>query len=149
MKLTPWVCLLPALALSACVVVPVGPDGRPLPYGAAAPAVVASAQPAPPQPIGLSARLYPVNATAQATGIAVGSVQNFLDGKGSFVINIGGEQFHGEATRETRGNATGVANSVGARGSTLACRYTLNHSTQGTGRCTLSTGAEYQLHLGS
>lgn len=149
MKISPLVCALPALALSACVVVPVGPDGRPLPYGATAPAVVAPAQPALPQPLNLSARLYPVNATAQATGMAVGSVQNFLDGKGSFSINIAGEQFNGEATRETRGNATGVANAVGSRGSTLACRYTLNHPTQGTGRCTLSNGADYQLHLGS
>ncbi|MBL8309360.1 MAG: hypothetical protein JNL19_02955 [Burkholderiales bacterium] len=142
-----FACGLPALALSACVVVPMGPDGRPLPYGANAPVAVAPALPTPPQPLNLSARLYPLNTSAQAGGMAVGHVQNFLDGRGGFVIQIAGEQFNGEATRATRGSASGVANAVGSRGATLACTYTLNHPTQGTGRCTLSTGAEYQLHL--
>lgn len=145
--------ILAAAALTACVVVPVGPDGRaypmqplqpmPAPH-AAAPVVVA-----PPAPAVMSARLYPLNSTAQASGLAAGQVTNYLDGKGSFNIQIGGEQFSGEATRASRGASTGVANAVGNRGSGMSCAYTMNNVTQGTGKCTLTSGAEFQLHLGS
>lgn len=145
--------ILAAAALTACVVVPVGPDGRaypmqpmqpvPAPH-AAAPIVVA-----PPAPAVMSARLYPLNSTAQASGLAAGQVTNYLDGKGSFNIQIGSEQFSGEATRASRGASTGVANAVGNRGSGMSCNYTMNNATQGSGKCMLTTGAEFQLHLGS
>ncbi len=142
--------ILAAAALTACVVVPVGPDGRAFPLQPmptqhpATPTVVA-----PPAPAVMSARLYPLNSTAQASGLAAGHVTNYLDGKGSFNIQIGGEQFSGEATRASRGASTGVANAVGNRGSGMSCNYTMNNATQGSGKCMLTTGAEFQLHLGS
>lgn len=142
--------ILAAAALTACVVVPVGPDGRAFPLQPmptqhpATPTVVA-----PPAPAVRRARLYPLNSTAQASGLAAGQVTNYLDGKGSFNIQIGGEQFSGEATRASRGASTGVANAVGNRGSGMSCNYTMNNATQGSGKCMLTTGAEFQLHLGS
>ena len=99
--------ILAAAALTACVVVPVGPDGRAFPLQPmptqhpATPTVVA-----PPAPAVRRARLYPLNSTAQASGLAAGQVTNYLDGKGSFNIQIGGEQFSGEATRASRGAST-------------------------------------------
>ena len=142
--------ILAAAALTACVVVPVGPDGRAYPMQPmpaqhpAAPMVVA-----PPAPALMSARLYPMNSSAQGTGLAAGQVTNYLDGKGSFNIQIGGEQFSGEATRASRGSSSGVANAVGNRGTGMSCAYTMNNATQGSGKCTLTSGAEFQLHLGS
>ena len=110
--------ILAAAALTACVVVPVGPDCRAYPMQPMpAPHVAAPVVVAPPAPAVMSARLYPLNSTAQASGLAAGQVTNYLDGKGSFNIQIGGEQFSGEATRASRGASTGVANAVGNRGS--------------------------------
>ncbi len=142
--------ILAAAALTACVVVPVGPDGRAYPMQPMpAPHAVAPIVVAPPAPAVMSARLYPLNSTAQGAGLAAGQVTNYLDGKGSFNIQIGSEQFSGEATRASRGASTGVANAVGNRGTGMSCNYTMNNATQGSGKCTLTTGAEFQLHLGS
>ena len=145
--------ILAAAALTACVVVPVGPDGRaypmqPMPAPHAATPMVAPPS-APPAHVVMSARLYPLNSTAKSAGLAAGQVTNYLDGKGSFNIQIGGEQFSGEATRASRGSSSGVANAVGNRGTGLSCNYTMNNATQGSGKCMLTTGAEFQLHLGS
>ena len=96
----------------------------------------------------MNARLYPANDLAQPGGMAVGQVTNFLDGKGAFSVQVGGEQFNGEATRASRASREGVANAMGTRGSSMHCTYALNNATQGTGQCTVSTGARYQLHLG-
>jgi hypothetical protein len=138
------------LLATACVVVPVGPDGRPqyatYPAGSAAP-VAAYVAPIPTATL-MNARLYPTNDAAQPGGMAIGQVTNFLDGKGGFTVTIGGETFSGEATRSNRSQREGVANAMGSRGSTLACTYALNSATQGSGQCSVSTGARYQLHLG-
>ena len=136
--------ILAAAALTACVVVPVGPDGRAYPMQ---PMVAPPS--APPAHAVMSARLYPLNSTAQSAGHAAGQVTNYLDGKGSFNIQIGGEQFSGEATRASRGSSSGVANAVGNRSTGMSCNYTMNNATQGSGKCMLTTGAEFQLHLGS
>jgi hypothetical protein len=141
-----------AALASACVVVPVGPDGRPYssyptyPAGSTL-AAVPLAAPAPATAV-MNARLYPANDVAQPGGMAVGQVTNFLDGKGAFSVLIGGEQFNGEATRAGRASREGVANAMGTRGSTMSCTYVLNNPTQGSGQCSISTGARYQLHLG-
>ena len=144
-----------AALATACVVVPVGPDGRPVAaYGgyanypagstmAVAPIVLPAASVAV-----MNARLYPVNELAQAGGMAVGQVTNFLDGKGAFTVTLGGEQFSGEATRAGRSSREGVANAMGSRGGALSCTYVLNNATQGSGQCTVNSGARYQLHLG-
>jgi hypothetical protein len=96
----------------------------------------------------MNARLYPANEQAQPGGMAVGQVTNFLDGKGAFTVTIGGEQFSGEATRAGRSSREGIANAMGSRGGTMSCTYVLNNATQGSGQCTVNSGARYQLHLG-
>ena len=144
-----------AALATACVVVPVGPDGRPYgnyptyPVGSTL-AVAPNVPPAPTIAV-MNARLYPANELAQPGGMAVAQVTNFLDGKGAFTVTISGEQFSGEATRtgRTGGSARdGIANAMGSRGGTMSCTYVLNNATQGSGQCTVSSGARYQLHLG-
>ena len=153
MNIINFVAALGAAALAtACVVVPVGPDGRPYtnyptyPVGSTL-AVAPLAPPAPSIAV-MNARLYPANELAQAGGMAVGQVTNFLDGKGAFTVTIGGEQFSGEATRGGRSARDGIANAMGSRGSSMSCNYVLNNATQGSGQCTVNNGARYQLHLG-
>jgi len=141
-----------AVLATACVVVPVGPDGRPYSSYPAYPAgstlaVAPYVAPAPTIAV-MNARLYPANDLAQPGGMAVGQVTNFLDGKGAFSVTIAGELFNGEATRSGRTSREGVANAMGARGGTLSCTYVLNNPTQGSGQCSVNTGARYQLHLG-
>jgi hypothetical protein len=139
---------LAAVSLAGCVVVPLGPDGVPavvLPAGAPPPAVV----PAPaPAPLTLAVRLYPTNATAAGTGVISGAVTNQLNGKGSFTLHMTGETLSGEATRSSPQSREGVASAAGSRGTYANCRYTMNNPTQGSGHCSFSTGAEYQLHIG-
>ena len=141
-----------AAVATACVVVPVGPDGRPYSgygnYPAGSTLAVAPLVPPAPSIAVMNARLYPANDLAQAGGMAVGQVTNFLDGKGAFTVTIGGEQFSGEATRAGRSSRDGVANAMGSRGGALSCNYVLNNATQGSGQCTVNSGARYQLHLG-
>ncbi len=56
----------------------------------------------------------------------------------------------GEATRTGGANGrSGVASAYGARGGYANCEYTMNSNTQGSGRCTFSSGAVYQLHIGA
>ena len=150
------VAALGATALaSACVVVPVGPDGRPYgnypAYPAGSTLAVAPLAPLAPSVAVMNARLYPANELAQPGGMAVGQVTNFLDGRGAFTVTISGEQFSGEATRTGRIGGTardGIANAMGSRGGTMSCTYVLNNAAQGSGQCTVNSGARYQLHLG-
>lgn len=136
-----------AAATAGCVVVPVNPDGSI--YQGPVAAYPAVAVPAAPASLTLPVRLYPTNELAASTGMVSGTVVNNLNGKGTFTLNVGGETMSGEATRS--GGATsrqGVANAYGARGSFASCQYTMNTNAQGTGRCTFSNGATYQLHIG-
>lgn len=137
-----------ALSLTACVVVPINPDGS-LYQGpvAGVPYVGAPVVPAPPSAITLPVRLYPTNEIAAAGGMLSGTVVSNLHGKGTFTLNAAGETMTGEATRGT-GNRDGVANAYGAKGGYASCQYTMHTSAQGTGRCTFSSGAIYQLHIG-
>ena len=144
-----------AVLATACVVVPVGPDGRPYSgygnygnYPAGSTLAVAPLVPPAPSVAVMNARLYPANELAQPGGMAVGQVTNFLDGKGAFTVTISGEQFSGEATRTGRSSRDGIANAMGSRGGTVSCTYVLNNATQGSGQCTVNSGARYQLHLG-
>lgn len=144
-----------AALATACVVVPVGPDGRPYgnygnfpTYPAGSTLAVAPYVPPAPSVAVMNARLYPANEQAQPGGMALGQVTNFLDGKGAFTVTIGGEQFSGEATRTGRSLREGIANAMGSRGGTMSCTYVLNNATQGSGQCTVNSGARYQLHLG-
>jgi hypothetical protein len=137
-----------ALSLTACVVVPVNPDGS-LYQGpvAGVPVVGAPVVPAPPSSITLPVRLYPTNEIAAGGGMLSGTVVSNLHGKGTFTLNAAGETMTGEATRGG-GSRDGVANAYGAKGGYASCQYTMNTNAQGTGRCTFSSGATYQLHIG-
>jgi hypothetical protein len=129
------------LGLTGCYVMPI--DNRPVPM--ASPAVITPAPPA--GPVVLSARLYPANEKATRHGVVAAYVSNDLQGQGRFTAMIGAESFSGEATRESRSSREGVASGIGHRGGYLSCRYAMNSSTQGTGRCQLSDGAEFTMHL--
>ena len=43
----------------------------------------------------------------------------------------------------------GLANGAGNRGSYLACQYTMNSATLGTGTCRLNNGAVFSMHVGN
>src|SRR5687768_5872890 len=83
------------LALSACYVIPINPDGSPaaLPPGIVLPVPHGtSSAPVPPAapsqgksvPAALPARLYPANEIATQTGVVSGTVTNMMSGKGRF-----------------------------------------------------------------
>jgi hypothetical protein len=151
-----------AASLTGCYVVPVAPDGRPI-Y--AAPAGPAAAVPgyvvpnAPPRdyafsnaatPNVLQARLYPSNDAATQTGMLSGTVTNMMTGKGRFELDYRGELLVGEATRSPSSidPRHGVANAYGQRGTYMSCDYRMSTPYQGTGTCSVSSGALYQVHIG-
>lgn len=139
------------VALSGCYVVPVAaPDGTtvyqhyPLPpAGTAMPAPQAGTMPAV-----LNARLYPSNEVASQTGIVTGTVTNMMTGKGRFQVSYMGEVLTGEATRVSNEEKRGVASAYSPKGMYMSCTYQMNTPYQGTGSCSFSNGANYQLHLG-
>ncbi len=135
--------LAAALAsLSACYVVPLeARHAHPV-------AVPAQVSVAPPAPVTFPVRLYPTNALASRYGMVSATVTNDLHGKGVFSTQINGEAFTGEATRKADSQRNGLANGAGNRGSYLSCTYSMNSSTQGTGQCRLSDGAEFSMHMG-
>ena len=136
-------------ALTGCYVVPVAPDGTPL-HGAALTVQVAPAPVyATPAPSVLQARLYPSNEAATQSGMLAGTVTNMMTGKGRFHLVYQGETLVGEATRVPGDDRAGVANAYGQRGTYMNCSYRMTSPYQGTGTCTLSTGATYSVHLGA
>ena len=151
-----------ALALSGCYIVPIAPDGTPLysavavpapiPMQVPAPYVVSPLAPAvlpgPPMPTVLQARLYPSNDAATRVGMLSGSVTNMMTGKGRFQLDYRGEVLVGEATRAPGDDHGGIANAYGDRGTYMNCTYRMTTPYQGTGTCSLSTGARYEVHLG-
>lgn len=125
-------------ALSACYVVPVSSNMR----------VVGTSTSAAPVAINntLQARLYPTNAIAERTGAARATVTIDQSGHGVFTSVIGGEQFTGDATRESQ-SRSGKANGASATGRYINCDYQMNSTTLGTGSCRMSTGATYTMHI--
>jgi hypothetical protein len=98
------------IALSACYVIPMNPDGSPAwqyfppPAGApapvAGPVVVVPAAPAgPPTPVTYQARLYPMNEQAARSGQLLATITDLNTGRGMLSMNVGGEYLSGEATR--------------------------------------------------
>ena len=134
-----------ALTVSGCYVVPVAPDGALVTSAVAVP----GPYPMVPAAQTLSARLYPANEAAQRTGLLAGTVVIPASGKGRFQLDYGGELLVGEATRVATNAHAGIANAVGERGTAMSCTYTMSSAWQGTGTCSLSTGARYQVHLGT
>lgn len=139
------------LSISACYVMPLGPDGRPLQQPTTV--ILQTSQPAGSGGSAaqvLTARLYPANEAAGKTGIIAGSVTATSDGKGLFSMPYNGETLTGEATKTSQGLIhTGIANASSPRGTFVRCNYRMNNATQGTGECLFSDNAKFQLHLGS
>ena len=102
----------------------------------------------PPAPAVLQARLYPSNDAATRVGMLSGTVTNMMTGKGRFQLDYRGEILVGEATRAPGDERAGIANAYGDRGTYMNCTYRMTTPYQGTGTCNLSTGAQYQVHLG-
>ena len=100
-----------ALALNACVVVPIDPrTGQAYPYPYPYPqrsadgsprttVVMPPAAPAPPQASVLTVRLYPLNVQANRGGLLNAVVVDQHTGRGSFTLSYQGETLQGEATR--------------------------------------------------
>ena len=148
--------IAPALALSACYVIPVGPEGEPvytlgIPYIPPHSTTGAPSGPFPagPMPAVLSVRLYPANDLANQTGVLMGQVTNMMTGKGRFSFSYQGETLVGEATRVANDERRGVASAYGSRGTFARCEYQMSSPRMGAGNCTFSNGAEYQVHIGS
>ena len=102
----------------------------------------------PAAPASLQARLYPSNEVATETGMLSGSVTNMMTGKGFFQLNYKGEILSGEATRVPGDERRGMANAYGQRGTFMTCDYRMTTPYLGTGTCSLSNGAQYQVHIG-
>lgn len=137
---------LPAFALSACYVIPVAPDGTPI-WPAPPPGQhPETARPAIPAV--MQARLYPANEIASRTGMLSGTVTNMMTGKGRLQLDFRGEMLVGEATRVADDERRGVASAWGPNGTFMSCEYQMRTPVQGTGICTLSNGARYQVHVG-
>ena len=154
------VSVIATLVLSGCYVVPVAPDGAavypagavavPAPYPVNAnPYGAAAVVPGPAAPAVLQARLYPANDVATQTGVLAGTVTNMMTGKGRLQLEYRGETLVGEATRAPGDRMAGIANAYGERGTYMSCAYRMTTPYQGTGSCSLSNGAKYQVHLGS
>jgi len=102
----------------------------------------------PAAPAALQARLYPSNEVATETGMLSGTVTNMMTGKGFFQLNYKGEILSGEATRVPGDQRRGLANAYGQRGTFMTCDYRMTTPYLGTGTCSLSNGAQYQVHIG-
>jgi hypothetical protein len=161
-------------ALSACVVVPIDPrTGQPYPFPQDASSrpvttVVMPPAPSPPSASVLSARLYPLNASANQGGLLTAVIVDGHGGRGTITLGYRGDSLQGEATRvdgnyagfgrvhtEVLGTAArawsgqrGIANAYGGKGVNAQCEYVLTAPGQGTGVCLFSDGAKYQLHFG-
>lgn len=148
--------IIPAFAVSACYVIPVGPEGEAV-YTLGVPYVPPrgpSGTPAGPFPAGpipavLGVKLYPANDLANQTGVLTGQVTNMMTGKGRFTFNYQGETLVGEATRVENDARRGVASAYGQRGTFARCEYQMSSPRIGAGTCSFSNGAEYQVHIGS
>jgi hypothetical protein len=139
---------LAAATLAGCYVVPVAPDGTPIQAAAVAVPIAPAPMSSTPVPAVLQARLYPANEAASQSGMLSGTVTNMMTGKGRFQLAYQGEMLVGEATRVAGDDRAGVANAYGQRGTYMNCTYRMTTPYQGTGTCTLSTGASYAVHLG-
>ncbi len=141
-----------ATTLAGCYVVPVvdaeGKQGYytyPLPpAGTPMPTAAHGA----PMPTALTARLYPENDIASATGMVTGTVTNMMTGKGRFQLQYGNDVLVGEATRVSGDERRGIASAYGAGGTYMSCEYQMNTPRQGAGTCLFSNGAKYKVHLG-
>ena len=120
----------------------------PLPQSPPPTANLAVAPTGPSAPASLQARLYPSNDVATEVGMLAGTVTNMMTGKGFFQLNYKGEILSGEATRVPGDERRGLANAYGQHGTFMTCDYRMTTPYLGTGTCSLSNGAQYQVHIG-
>jgi len=99
-------------------------------------------------PASLQARLYPSNDIATESGLLSGTVTNMMTGRGVFQLNYRGDTLVGEATRVPGDDRRGVAHAYGQHGTYMSCDYRMTTPYMGTGTCSLSNGAQYQVHIG-
>lgn len=150
MKRIALLLALPA-ALAGCYIVPTA-DGQHalyIPVGTPPPSVGGPPQSQPALPRVLTARLYPANDLAAATGMVSGTVTNMGTGKGRFQLQYGSELLTGEATRVSGDQRKGVASAYGPTGAFMSCEYQMNSPQQGAGKCNFSNGALYEVHIGN
>jgi hypothetical protein len=127
-------------ALSGCYVVPVQP------YQAGSNNQAYATVPVPVVSPVFTARLYPVNDFASSMGRISGTISNPERGHGEFSFTVKNETYVGEATRAPN-SSRGTANATGNRGGYVKCEYTMTGSALGTGTCTFSGGARYDMHI--
>jgi hypothetical protein len=169
------VASLLAAALSACYVVPIDlRTGQPYPLppsqegGRTTTVVLPPASTAPQGPSVMTARLYPLNESANQAGMLTAVIVDTHGGRGTLTVGYRGDTLQGEATRvdatyasfgrvhnevlgaapRSFGGQRGIANAFGTRGVNAQCEYLISGPSQGTGVCLLSDGAKYQLHFG-
>jgi hypothetical protein len=139
---------LPALALTGCYVVPVAPDGTPVVAVPAPSAAPRQGAPGADFPSVMQARLYPANEAASRIGPLSGTVTNMMNGKGRLQLVYRNEVLTGEATRVADDERRGVASASGSSGAYMSCEYRMRTPVQGTGICSFSDGARFQVHIG-
>lgn len=132
------ITLFLSCVLSACIIVPAGQSGHIK--------VVGKNQESASSPsYRYHARLYPANPAAEALGIGRANIDS-QDGHSIFQAQIGALQFNGEASR-SEGNR-GIANGSAGNGQYMKCQYQMNAGGRvGTGVCTLSQGARFEMHI--
>lgn len=128
--------------LSACYVIPID-QYPPAAYNANQGVAIV---PAPMVRPVYTARLYPANDPASRYGMVSGIITNPETGHGQFSFTMNGESFTGEATR-LPSSSKGVANAAGNRGGYARCQYTMSSAAQGSGVCTFSNEARYDMHI--
>ena len=163
-----------AASLSACIVVPIDPrTGQPYPLppadGGRTTVVMPPVTMQPPAPGVITARLYPLNDTANQGGLLNAVVVDSHTGRGTITVGYRGDTLQGEATRVDANYAgfgrvhtevlgvpprnapgqRGIANAFGAKGVNAQCEYVMTAPAQGTGVCLFSDGAKYQIHFGA
>jgi len=163
-----------AASLSACIVVPIDPrTGQPYPLppaeGGRTTVVMPPMPSTPPAPGIITARLYPLNDTANQGGMLSAVVVDSHTGRGTITVGYRGDTLQGEATRVDANYAgfgrvhsevlgvpprnapgqRGIANAFGAKGVSAQCEYVMTAASQGTGVCLFSDGAKYQIHFGA
>jgi hypothetical protein len=79
-----------------------------------------------------------------------GTVTNMMTGKGRFELDYRGELLVGEETRSPSSSDPrhGIASAYGQHGMSMTCDYCMSTPYQGSGTCKLSSGAQYQVHIG-
>jgi hypothetical protein len=161
-----------AFALSGCYVAPIQTSYPSPPYSPPAQTqhVIVTAPPAPPAPVTIQIRLYPVNEAAAKMGQLNATLVDTHDPQtaGRVSVVVGRDLLTGEASRvstsvpfggvykevygtlpEGTSGVRGIANASSPSGSFARCEYIMRSikPASGVGACVFGNGAKYQLHF--